>query len=168
MFRKETIYTIHSFGIINSRISDSEIIPVQNRNLYQTCCKDSNFKDNVIKLFQQSTKYFIKDTKYKSEITECLIPVMIRSFDKHLSKFDILYFIDKKVLKPEILYKCMIKELYNVTYKDYSKQNLTFDDYFLMLMWSIDCVLSKFTFIGLDKFTNFSSSMIWKLYNSIL
>lgn len=160
MSRKEIIYINNSFGIINSRIPNSENIPIQNRMLYQTGCKDSDFKMNVIKIFQHSIDHFFKVDEYKSEIIKCLIPAMIHSFDKKLSKFDIINFIKRKILKPETIYNCMVRELYQLTFNERFQRELTFDDYFLMLIWSVDCVLGKSATTDFVKYTNSDFSMI--------
>lgn len=168
MFKAETIYTIQSFGIINNKISDSELMPVQNRTLYKTCCQDSTFKEETLKLFRQSVKYLSKYQIRKTEITKCLIPLIIRFYNRHLTKLDVLYLKNNNVATDEAIYDIIIKELYDLSFKDNFDNNLSFDDYFLMLIWSIDSVLSKFTFTELDRFTKFNSTIIWKLHKSFM
>lgn len=168
MFRSETIYTIQSFGIINNRISDSELVPVQNRPLYKSCCKDSAFKEETIKLFRHCVKYLSKNQIRNTEITKCLIPLIIRFYNRHLTKLDVLYLKSNNVASDEVLYDIIVKELYDLSLKKVFDKNMSFDDYFLMLIWSIDSVLSKFTFTELDKFTKFSSTIIWRLHKSLM
>lgn len=160
MSTKEIFYIDRSFRIINSRIPNSENIPIQNRKLYQTGCRDSDFRMNVIKLFRYSIDHFFDVDEYKSEIIKCLISAMIHSFDKEISKFDIINFLKRKILKPETIYNCMVRELYQLTFNERFQRELTYDDYFLIIIWSIDCIFGKSTTANFDKYTNSDSSTI--------